>query len=103
MEGRLEAKVVDGLRFVSYLVKDGDGGYSRCADAQGRTWFRAGAALARRGVSFVGCGLFGGFEGAEAQDEFEPVYYWTGGASGNWNDPACWSTNGIAGAGVPGA
>ncbi len=103
MEGRLEAKVVDGLRFVSYLVKDGDGGYSRCADAQGRTWFRAGAAQARRGVSFVGCGLFGGFEGAEAQDEFEPVYYWTGGSSGNWNDPACWSTNGIAGAGVPGA
>ena len=42
-------------------------------------------------------------EGTSAQEEFGPVYYWTGGAYGSWDDPGCWSTNGVAGAGVPGA
>ena len=104
MEGRLETKVVEDVRFLSYLVKDGaEGEYVRCADRQGRTWFRAGPAAARRGVSFVGSGLFAGFEGAEAQEAFAPVYHWTGGASGDWNDAANWSLGGVAGAGVPGA
>ena len=101
--GRVETKSVEGIRLVSYLVKRGDGEYVRCADADGRTWFRAGAAAERREVSFVGLGLFAEMEGTSAQEEFGPVYYWTGGAYGSWDDPGCWSTNGVAGAGVPGA
>ena len=101
--GRLETKEVEGIRLVSYLVKRSGGEYVRCAGADGRTWFRAGAAAERREVSFVGSGLFAEMEGASAQEETGPVYYWTGGASGSWGDPSCWSTNGVAGAGVPGA
>ena len=101
--GRLEIKEVEGIRLVSYLVKRSGGEYVRCARADGRTWFRAGAAAERREVSFVGSGLFAKMEGASAQEESGPVYYWTGGASGSWGDPSCWSTNGVAGAGVPGA
>lgn len=101
--GRLETKEVEGIRLVSYLVKRSGGEYVRCAGADGRTWFRAGAAAERREVSFVGSGLFAKMEGASAQEESGPVYYWTGGASGSWGDPSCWSTNGVAGAGVPGA
>ena len=101
--GRLETKEVEGIRLVSYLVRRSGGEYVRCAGADGRTWFRAGAAAERREVSFVGSGLFAKMEGASAQEESGPVYYWTGGASGSWGDPSCWSTNGVAGAGVPGA
>ena len=103
LHGRVETKAVEGIRLVSYLVKRGDGEYVRCVDADGRTWFRGGEAAERREVSFVGLGLFAEMEGASAQEEFGPVYYWTGGASGSWDDPGCWSTNGVAGAGVPGA
>ena len=101
--GRLETREVEGIRLVSYLVRRSGGEYVRCAGADGRTWFRAGAAAERREVSFVGSGLFAKMEGASAQEESGPVYYWTGGASGSWGDPSCWSTNGVAGAGVPGA
>ena len=101
--GRLETKEVEGIRLVSYLVKRSGGEYVRCAGADGRTWFRAGAAAERREVSFVGSGLFAKMEGASAQEESGPVYYWTGGASGSWGDPSCGSTNGVAGGGVPGA
>ncbi|MBQ6140270.1 MAG: CotH kinase family protein [Kiritimatiellae bacterium] len=101
--GRLETKEVEGIRLVSYLVRRSGGEYVRCAGADGRTWFRAGAAAERREVSFVGSGLFAKMEGTSAQEESGPVYYWTGGASGSWGDPSCWSTNGVAGAGVPGA
>ena len=94
--GRVETKAVEGIRLVSYLVRRGDGEYVRCADADGRTWFRAGAAAERREVSFVGRGLFADMEGASAQEAFGPVYYWTGGAYGSWDDPGCWSTNGVA-------
>ena len=101
--GRLETKEVEGIRLVSYLVRRSGGEYVRCAGADGRTWFRAGAAAERREVSFVGSGLFAKMEGTSAQEESGPVYYWTGGASGSWGDPSCWSTNGVAGARVPGA
>ena len=102
-EGRLESKTIDGIRFLSYLVKSDAGVFVRCADAAGRTWFRAGPAAAKRGVSFSGCGVFAEFSGQAASADFGPTYYWAGGKAGDWNDPANWTSNGVAGAGVPGA
>lgn len=101
LEGRFESKTLEGYRFVSYLVKAPSGEWVRCADVQGRTWFQAGAASARPSISFTGRGVFSDFAQAAAQEPLGPVFRWTGGAGGDWNDPANWSSNGVAAAGVP--
>ena len=104
-DGRIELRTVDGLRLVSYLIKKGDG-YVRLADAAGTTWFRTTAPRAEGGVesvSFAGNGRFSDFGGREDDGGAMRVFRWTGGASGDWNDAANWTTNGIAAGIVPGA
>ena len=104
IEARCEVKTVDGAeRFVSYLVKDGTGAWSRCATAAGRTWFAAGVSAERRGVGFEGRGTFAALAGTDETVDLGPVYRWIGGAAGDWNDAANWMSNGVHGAGVPGA
>ncbi len=104
-DGRIELRTVDGLRLVSYLIKKGED-YVRLADAAGATWFRTTAPRAEGGVesvSFAGNGRFSDFGGREDDGEAVRVFRWTGGASGDWNDVANWTTNGVAAGIVPGA
>ena len=105
-DGRIELRTVDGIRLVSYLVKNGGGEYVRLADAAGTTWFRTSAPRAQGGVasiSFTGTGRFSDFGGKEDDGDPMRVFRWTGGASGDWSDPANWTTNGVAAGAVPGA
>ena len=101
-KGRIELKVVDGFHFVSYLVQNEDGAFVRCADVDGRTWFQADPTTETREVVFLGCDLISDVAAQTEQTDVGPVYYWAGGRTGDWNDPANWMTNGVAGAGVPG-
>jgi len=106
VDGRIELRTVDGLRLVSYLVKDGNNEYVRLADESGTSWFRTSAPRAQGGVasiSFTGTGRFSDFGGKENDGEAMRVFRWAGGAEGDWNDPANWMTNGVAAGTVPGA
>ena len=106
VDGRIELRTVDGIRLVSYLVKNGNGVYVRLADDSGTSWFRTSAPRAQGGVasiSFTGTGRFSDFGGKENDGEAMRVFRWAGGAEGDWNDPANWMTNGVAAGTVPGA
>ena len=104
LDACVELKTVAGVRLVSYLVKCGEGGeYVRCRTRDGaRAWFLAGECAERREVEFSGHGTFAELAGDDADEPEPPIYRWTGGAAGDWNDPACWEKDGVAGAGVPG-
>ena len=105
LDGRIELRTVDGIRFVSYLIKKGDG-YIRLADAAGATWFRTTAPGDGGGVesvAFAGNGRFSDFGGKKGDGEAMRVFRWTGGAAGDWNDAANWAANGVAAGIVPGA
>ena len=105
-DGRIELRTVDGIRLVSYLVKNSSNVYVRLADASGTTWFRTSAPRAQGGVasiSFSGTGRFSDFGGKEDDGEAMRVFRWAGGAEGDWSDPANWTTNGVAAGTVPGA
>ena len=98
----VELKSVAGVRLVSYLVKCG-GDYVRCRTREGdRTWFLAGECAERREVEFSGYGKFAELDGDGVAEPEPPVYRWTGGAAGDWDDPSCWEKDGVSGAGVPG-
>ena len=106
IDGRIELRTVDGIRLVSYLVKNGGGEYVRLADASGTSWFRTSAPKAEGGISsisFTGTGRFSDFGGKEDDGDPMRVYRWAGGASGNWSDAANWTTNGVAAGEAPGA
>ena len=106
VDGRIELRTVDGIRLVSYLVKNGGGVYVRLADDSGTSWFRTSAPRVQGGVesiSFTGTGRFSDFGGKEDDGEAMRVFHWAGGAEGNWTDPANWTTNGVAAGTVPGA
>ena len=106
LDGRIELRTVDGIRLVSYLVKNGDGDYVRLADDSGTSWFRTSAPRAQGGVasiSFTGTGRFSDFGGKEDQGEAMRVFRWAGGAEGDWSDPANWTTNGGKAETAPGA
>ena len=105
-DGRIELRTVDGIRLVSYLVKNGGGVYVRLADDSGTSWFRTSAPRVQGGVesiSFTGTGRFSDFGGKEDDGDPMRVFHWAGGASGDWSDPANWTTNGVAAGTVPGA
>ena len=102
IEARLETKTIAGSRFVSYLVKNPNGEYVRAIDKAGRAWFQAGASTTKRGVSFSGIGAFSNLAGTSEMRVEGPIFCWCGGAAGDWNDPANWTSNGVAAAGVPG-
>ncbi len=106
VDGRIELRTVDGIRLVSYLVKNGSGDYVRLADDSGASWFRTSAPRAQGGIesiSFTGTGRFSDFGGREDDGEAMRVFHWAGGAEGDWSDPANWTTNGVAAGTVPGA
>ena len=105
MEGRIELwRLADDVRLVRYQVKNGSGEWISLADASGTTWLRAnGSATPVSSVSFVGDGRFSDFAGNEADGEDARLFRWAGGASGDWNDPANWTTNGVAAGIAPGA
>ena len=105
-DGRIELRTVDGIRLVSYLVKNGSSEYVRLADSAGTTWFRTSAPRVAGGIasiSFTGTGRFSNFGGKEDDGDPMRVFHWAGGASGDWSDPANWTTNGVAAGTVPGA
>jgi len=103
-EGRIEIKQVNSYSFVSYLVRNAEGEYVRCADVDGRVWFRSVVATSSTPqVAFRGHGLAGALNGEDSGVESKPVFTWCGGSHGDWNDPANWSSNGVVGAGVPAA
>ena len=104
-DGRVELRTVDGIRFASYLVKK-DGAYVRLSDREGTTWFRISPPKSGGGVemvSFSGNGRFSGFSGCTDDGDAMRLFRWAGGASGDWNDAANWTTNGVAAGIVPGA
>ena len=106
VDGRIELRTVDGIRLVSYLVKNGNNEYVRLADDSGTSWFRTSAPRVQGGVesiSFTGTGRFSDFGGKEDDGEAMRVFHWAGGAEGDWTDPANWTTNGVAAGTVPGA
>ncbi len=106
VDGRIELRTVDGIRLVSYLVKNGNNEYVRLADDSGASWFRTSAPQVQGGVasiSFTGTGRFSDFGGKEDDGEAMRVFHWAGGAEGDWTDPANWTTNGVAAGTVPGA
>ncbi len=105
-DGRIELRTVDGIRLVSYLVKSNNNEYVRLADDSGTSWFRTSAPRVEGGIasiSFTGTGRFSDFGGKEDDGEAMRVFHWAGGASGDWSDPANWTTNGVAAGTVPGA
>jgi len=105
-DGRIELRTVEGIRLVSYLVKKGDA-YVRLSNDAGTTWFRTAAPQSPGGgvesVSFVGTGRFSGFSGRTDDGGESRLFRWAGGASGDWNDAANWTTNGVAAGIAPGA
>ncbi len=105
MDGRIELRTVEGLRLVSYLVKNGDN-WVRLANAAGTTWFRTSPPRVQGGVasvSFTGEGRFSDFTGKEDDGDPLNVFHWIGGAQGDWNSPDNWSLNGTASTVVPSA
>ena len=103
-DGRIELRTVDGIRLVSYLVKNGND-WVRLANTAGVTWFRTTAPRNEGGlesVSFVGDGLFSGFAGREEDGDPLRLFRWTGGASGDWNNAANWSIGGAVAESAPG-
>ena len=91
IDGRIELRTVDGIRLVSYLVKNGNGVYVRLADDSGASWFRTSAPRAQGGVasiSFTGTGRFSDFGGKENDGEAMRVFRWAGGATAGGRDAA---------------
>ena len=90
VHARMEVREIAGFKFVSYLVRSPSGTWLRGATAEGRSWFKGKPTATRRGVSFFGQGDIGSLSGTAENQAQGPVRVWTGGAAGEWEDPANW-------------
>ena len=90
VQARMEVREIAGFKFVSYLVRSPSGTWLRGATAEGRSWFKGKPTATRRGVSFFGQGDIGSLSGTAENQAQGPVRVWTGGAAGEWENPANW-------------
>ena len=90
-EFRLETVSLAGGTYASLSVRGADG-FVRLVDSYGAKWFALNTQkTAFSQIEFDGNGSVSDFSGADNGNAAIPAVAWTGGESGDWNDPANWS------------